>query len=55
MEKGDAMKKEMEKARTHKKRPDGFREIVMKNARLRRACGIGGDGDMSGVRYQKAI
>ena len=49
MEKGDIMKDEMEKARTHKKRPDGFREIVMKSARLRRACGVGGGGDMSGV------
>lgn len=40
--KGREVKAEMERARTRRRRPDGFYEVIMKSARLKRASGIGG-------------
>ena len=39
--KGKEVKVEMERARTRHRRPDGFYEIIIKSARLKRASGVG--------------
>jgi hypothetical protein len=61
--KGREVKAEMERARTRRRRPDGFYEIIMKSARLKRASGIGGGNRepsrrgryFIGARYGRAL
>ena len=44
MGKGNDMKMEMDKARKRGRRQDGFKEVVARSARLKRACRMGGEG-----------
>ena len=45
MPKGRQIQAEMERARKRQRSPDGFREVVMRAEKLRRACGMNAGGD----------